>query len=98
MAFPVVEDFDSEKIPFTIRANSLEPEQRVTITIIDDEKFEPVEEGFRLLLLVNETVIPRSQVSFGVNGQLALFRIDDYTDSELYMPWIFISNHILSIV
>ena len=82
---PVAEDFVQGTIFFTIRANSLEPEENITITIIDDEKFEPVEEGFRLVLLVNINLTPRSQVSFGASGQLALFRIDDYTDSELYM-------------
>ena len=71
-------------ISFTIRANSLEPEQSVFVDVTDDEIFEPVEEGFRLVLIVDEAMTPRSQVSFVAGGQLALFRIDDYTDSELY--------------
>ena len=54
-----------------------------------------MEEGFRLLLLVNEEMTPISQVSFGASGQLALFRIDDYTNSELYIHWTSISNPIL---
>ena len=84
-------------IPFTIRANSRQPDQSVVITLIDDDTFEPVQEGFRLVLIVDETRTPRSQVSFGVGGQLALFRIDDYTDSELYKAWISTFNQILSI-
>ena len=82
-------------IPFTIRANSLEPEQIVLVYVTDDEMFEPVEEGFRLVLIVDETMTPRSHVSFVADGQLALLRIDDYTDSELHMAWISTSNQIL---
>ena len=82
-------------IPFTIRAESSQPEDRVVITVINDDTLEPEEEGFRLVLTVNEALTPRSQVSFGFGGQLALFRIDDYTDSELQIVWTFTSSHTL---
>ena len=77
----LVEDFSPKVIPFTICANSTTPEQDVVITV-DDDMFEPVEEGFRLVLVVNESVTPHSQVSFPTGKQVALFRIVDYTDSK----------------
>ena len=78
-----VEDFSSRIIPFTIRANSSEPEEKIVITVVDDDMLEPEMEGFRLVLIVNDSMTPRSQVSFGLGGQVALFRIDDQKDSEL---------------
>ena len=77
----LVEDFSPKVIPFTIRANSTIPELNVMITV-DDDKLEPVEEGFRLVLVVNESSTPRSQVSFPTGKQIALFRVVDYTDSK----------------
>ena len=56
------------------------PDRPVTITVNNDELLEPVEEGFRLLLVVDESQSKRSLVSFG--RQLALFRIDDQQDSK----------------
>ena len=53
------------------------------ITVVDDDILEPEQEGFRLVLIVDDTMTPRSQVSFGLGGQVALFRIDDQKDSEL---------------
>ena len=78
-----VEDFSSRIIPFTIRANSTEPEGNIVITVVDDNILEPEQEGFRLVLIVEDTVTPRSQVCFGLGGQVALFRIDDQQDCEL---------------
>ena len=83
MSFFVVEDFSPAVTPFTVRANSTIPEQDVVITV-SDNNFEPVEEGFRLVLVVNDSVTPPSQVSFRTGRQVALFRIVDYTDSECY--------------
>ena len=77
-----VEDFSSRRIPFTVRVNSTEPEDVVVITLINDNRLEPIEEGFRLVLTVDEAMTPRSYVTFELGRQLALFRIDDYTDSE----------------
>ena len=83
--FFAVEDFNSRIIPFTIRANSSEPEESIVIVVVDDNSLEPKEEGFRLVLIVDDSMTPRSQVSFGVGRQVALFRIDDQTDSELHL-------------
>ena len=83
MSFFVVEDFSPKSIPFTIRANTTVPEQEIVFTVSDDN-FEPVEEGFRLVLVVDKSVTPLSQVSFRPQRQVALCRIVDYTDSECY--------------
>lgn len=80
-----VEDFSSRSIPFIIPANSTKPAQDVVIVVNDDNKFEPVEEGFRLVLLVNESMTPLSLVTFGLGRQVALFRIDDLQDSKLHV-------------
>ena len=78
------EDFASRKIPFTIPANQTKANQSVEIVVIDDDMFEPVREGFRLLIVVDATRTPLSQVNFIRKKQLAMFRIDDWTDSESY--------------
>ena len=72
-------------IPFTIRANATVPEHSVVITVIDDDQLEPEEEGFRLVLIADPARTPRSHVAYGSGRQLALFRIDDHTDSEFWM-------------
>ena len=79
-----VEDFSTRIVPFTVRANSTEPEEKIVINVVDDNVFEPEKEGFRLVLIVNDSVTPRSQVAFGLGMQVALFRIDDQKDSELH--------------
>ena len=78
------EDFISRKIPFTVPANQAVANQTVEIVVVDDNLLEPVEEGFRLLLIVDTERTPLSQVTFADGRQLALFRIDDTTDSESY--------------
>ena len=62
------------------------------VTLIDDNTLEPVEEGFRLVLVVDELRTRRSLVSFDTARQIALFRINDYMDSEsqltqTYVPY-----------
>ena len=93
-SFNAVEDFDSRSIPFTIPSNTVQTNQSVEIVVVDDDLLEPQQEGFRLLLVVDELRTPLSQVRFNAN-QLALFRIDDYTDSESYLACTTITSHIL---
>ena len=62
------------------------------VTLIDDNTLEPVEEGFRLVLVVDESRTRRSLVAFDTARQIALFRINDYMDSEsqptrTYVPY-----------
>ena len=79
------EDFVSRKIPFTVPANSTVVNQSVVIVVVDDDMLEPEMEGFRLLLVVDESRTPKTKVTFG--SQLALFRINDQTDSEPYLTY-----------
>ena len=80
LIFYAVEDFSSTLIPFTIRANSTQPENRVVVIINNDDQLEPVSEGFRLILSVNLDLTPLTYVSSEIGRQIALFRIDDLTD------------------
>ena len=82
MQLPTVNDFNSTSIPFTILANTLQPDRSTTIFIHDDDILEPKQEGFRLLLVVDETMGTRlSQVKFGTR-QMTLFRIDNFQESK----------------
>ena len=83
-----VEDFVTRRIPFTIPGNQTVTNRTIEIVVVDDNMFEPVEEGFRLLLIVDEERTPRSLVRFVEGRQLALFRINDLTDSELCIAHI----------
>ena len=84
-------DFVSRKIPFTIPANTVEANQSVEIVIVDDDMFEPVREGFRLLIVVDTDRTPLSQVNFEGQIQLGMFRIDDTEDSESYRTYTHMS-------
>ena len=91
LSHSAVEDFVSRRIPFTVPGNQTVTNQTVEIVVVDDNMLEPVEEGFRLLLIVDDTRTPISQVSFKEVRQLALFQIYDRTDSELYLTYMYIS-------
>ena len=60
----------------------MRPNQSVIITLIDDDMLEPLKEGFRLVLVVDELRTPKSQVRFG-SRQHALFQIVNDDDGEL---------------
>ena len=89
-----VVDFDSRSIPFTIPGNQTIANQSVEIVVVDDDLLEPEEEGFRLLLVVDELRTPLSQVKFTQGRQLALFRIEDHTDSESYLTHIITASQV----
>ena len=86
------EDFVSRRIPFTIPGNQTVANQSVEIVVVDDDMLEPQYEGFRLLLIVDESRTPLSQVTFSEGRQLALFRIDDQMGSELYLTDMYITT------
>ena len=92
-----VEDFESRSIPFTIAGNTTKTNQSVKIVVIDDDLLEPRREGFRLLLVVDELRTPLSQVRFNGN-QVALFRIDDYTDSESCLTYSTTASHVFFVL
>ena len=79
MTLSAGEDFITRRIPFTIPANSTQLNQSVIVTLIDDDKLEPLEEGFRLVLIVDELRTSKNLVKFG--RQLALFQINNRDDS-----------------
>ena len=66
--------------------------QSVEIVVVDDDLLEPQSEGFRLLIVVDELRTPLSQVRF--DRQIALFRIDDATDSKSYFTYAIIARHV----
>ena len=80
-SYSAVEDFSSRRIPFTVPANSTKMNQSVIISLIDDDVLEPTKEGFRLVLVVDESRTPTTNVRISTGRQLALFGIDDRRDS-----------------
>ena len=80
--FLIADDFSPGLINFTIPANNQTVDPPIKIKVENDNRLEPKEEGFRLLLVVDESKTPISQVVFE-GRQLVLFRIDDLDDSKL---------------